>query len=134
VLLPFPLQLIETNRIVAHYTAYEKCRVALAIEGLTADRIQHNDEWNTIRSDVPYQLGNNPFSSLYNLALETIRGELQLWGTSFPSTVESLKVLANIADVVVNQMVEAVEPILHARQSADLIIQVKGFLMLCRFF
>jgi hypothetical protein len=113
----------ETNRITSHYTAYEKNRIALVNEELTGNRNAHADDWATIRSDVPYQLGNNPFNSLYNMALEMIRGELQLWGSSFPSSVESLKVLANVANAVVTQLVEAIDPLLKSKQVPNLIIQ-----------
>jgi hypothetical protein len=83
---------------------YERVRTAKLKAELKELETIHSKEWSASLLDSPYEKGSHPFRGYFHLVYWLLRSELQLWGSTLPSTQESLQIFISICEAVVNDL------------------------------
>lgn len=83
---------------------YERVRSAKLKAELKELETTHSKEWSASLLDSPYEKGSHPFRGYFHLVYWLLRSELQLWGSTLPSTQESLQIFVSICEAVVNDL------------------------------
>ena len=70
---------LDINDHIEHLEIFQRVRIAHVLSDLQAHETASLVAWEGLLQDAPYQKGTHPLKSYAALALETLRGELQLW-------------------------------------------------------
>ena len=93
----------------------------MRIAKLKSELKQHEtscaSQWATAQQDGPYEKGSHPFKEYFVLAYWLLRSELQLWGSTLPSTEDSLKVFVNICEALIAEISRVLVPVLAHEKS-----------------
>ena len=124
---------LDINGHTDHLEIFQRVRIAHVLGDLQAHEAASLAAWEGLLQDAPYQKGTHPLKSYAALALETLRGELQLWQSTllFDSSrsnsssssssrssssakrfKETASVYAAIADAIVLEMQRVLSPLL----------------------
>ena len=123
---------LDINGHTDHLEIYQRVRIAHVLGDLQAHEAASLAAWEGLLQDAPYQKGTHPLKSYAALALETLRGELQLWrstllfdnrnssGTDNTKRYkEAASVYASIADAIVLEIQRVLSPLLFDDELED---------------
>jgi len=111
--------MIESNKYDDHFKVYERVRTLKLKAELKELETTHFQEWSASLLDGPYEKGSHPFRDYFHLVYWLLRSELQLWGSTLPSTQESLQIFVNICEAVVHDLQTVLKSLLsHDRSSS----------------
>jgi len=96
----------------ALFDVYQSVRISKLKSELKEHEASKSKEWHAAARDGPYEKGSHPFRDYFQLAYWLLRSELNLWGSTLPSTSESLKVFVAICDAVIGELDRVLMPLL----------------------
>jgi hypothetical protein len=127
----------DSNKHVAHFEVYEGARIAQVRAELKALEQRNAAEWRSLLEDVPYQKGSHPLRDYSSLAYEMLKGEMQLWSATLPTSEASQLVFVAICDAIVSEMQRVLSPMLledhrSREKSGHINKQVNQVLLSCQ--
>lgn len=84
----------------------------IGVDGAESSTSKRRASMSTPEKLYTYHKGIQPFKEYCQLANELLRGELQLWGNTLPTSEESLLVFVSICDAIIMEFLTLLSPIL----------------------
>jgi len=104
--------LFESNNNHTHFEVYQSTRIAKLKSELRAQEQEYSAQWTAAQQDGPYEKGTHPFKEFFLLSYWLLRSELQLWGNTLPSNVDSLHVFVSICEAIIGELSRVLTPLL----------------------
>lgn len=107
----------ELSKSTEYFKIYQKHRVATIKSELKRFENDHINEWNALQSNDPYSKGSHPFAAYFNLSYWLLQGEFQMWGSTLPSTEDSLQCFTSICESFVSDLQRILAPFIAENQT-----------------
>eukprot|EP00981_Chlorochromonas_danica_P016194 scaffold16024_cov258-Ochromonas_danica.AAC.4 len=107
----------ELSKSTEYFKMYQKHRVATIKAELKRFENDHINEWNAQQSNDPYSKGSHPFAAYFNLSYWLLQGEFQMWGSTLPSTEDSLQCFTAICESFVSDLQRILAPFIAENQA-----------------